>query len=130
MKTVMKITSVLNIIFGLHYLTLAIITIFATGFTALLSLATFSTAIIGGTLGLIIMVLFCLLLTIIYGMGGIWTLKGDKKKALLCMMIALGISLISLIIAIIHPKIKVSFVDIIALILPIVHGYLVIQTEE
>lgn len=130
MKTVMKVTSVLNIIFGLHYLAWAIIAIFVTGFSSLVSLATFSTKVIGGTFGLILLVIFSLILTVIYGMGGIWTLKGDKKKALISMLIAAGISFIWIIFTMIHPKVKVTFLDIVALVLPIVHGFLIVQTEE
>ena len=130
MKKLMKVTAVLNIIFGAHYLAIAIIAIFATGFTALVSLATFSLSIIGGTFGLILTLALYLGLTIVYGMGGIYTLKNEKKKALICMIIAAVVSLISLIIGIANTKVAVSFIDVMALILPIVNGFLIIQTTE
>lgn len=130
MKKIMKVTAVLNIIFGLHYLVLALIALSAAGEAALASLATLSLSIIGGTFGIILLLAFCAGLAIVYGMGGIWTLKNDKKKALICMFIAAAVAFISLVIAIIHTKIKVSFVDVMALILPAVHGFLIIQTED
>ncbi len=130
MKKLMKITAILNIIFGLHYLAIALLTVFATGVSALASLATLSLSMIGGTFGLILVLVLYLGLTIVYGMGGICTLKDDKKKALICMAIATVVSFISLVIAIISPKIVVTFVDVLALILTIVHGFLIIQTVE
>lgn len=130
MKLFMKITAVLNIIYGAHYLVLALLALFATEVSAVVSLATFSLSTSGGTFKLILVLAFCLGLAIVYGMGGICTLKDDKKKALLCMMIAAAVALISLIIEIINPKIKVSFIDVMALILPAVNGFLIIQTTE
>lgn len=130
MKILMKITAILNIIYGVHYLALALIVLFAAGIATFASLVTFSLSVIGGTIGIILTLALCLGLTIVYGMGGIFTLKNDKKKALICMIIAVAISLLFLIIEIANPKIEVSFIDIMGLIIPLVNGFLVIQTTE
>lgn len=130
MKKLMKVTAVLSIIFGVHYLILAIISLLATGIAAFASLATFSLPIIGGTFGLILILVLYLGLTIIYGLGGIWTLKEKKKNALLCMIIAIISSLIALVIAIVSPSVKITFSSVMALILPVVNVYLIIQTTE
>ena len=130
MKKIMKVTAILNIIFGAHYLAIAIIALFATGFTALVSIATFSLSIIGGTLGLILTLVLYLGLTLVYGLGGIYTLKSEKKKALICMVIATAVSLISLVIGIANPKVAVTFIDVMALMLPIANAFLIIQTTE
>lgn len=129
-KKLLKITSILNIVYGIHYIAIAIIALLGTGIGAFISIATFSLNAIGGTIGLIFSLVICLALAYLYGFSGIYTLKNDKKKALLNALIAAIIALILLIISIFSKKINTSFLDILSVILPIAQIYLIIQTED
>ena len=79
---------------------------------------------------MILTLALCLALAYFYGYGGICALKNHKKKALLNSAIAAAISLVLLIISLISKKVSTSFLDVFAVILPIVQAYLIIQTED
>lgn len=130
MKKLLKITSIVSIIYGVHYIALAIIALLGTGIGAFFSIATFSLNIVGGTIGLILCLAICLALAYLYGYGGICALKNNKKTALLNTVIAAAIALVLLIVSLISKKIQTSFLDVFAVILPVVQAYLLIQTEE
>ena len=130
MKKLLKVTAVLSIIYGIHYIIIGILTLFAAGFSALLSIATFSLSLIGGTIGIILCLAIYIALAYFYGYGGICALKNNKKPALLNTAVAAAISLLFLIISLISKKVSTSFLDVFAVILPIVQGYLIIQTED
>lgn len=130
MKKILKITSIVSIIYGVHFIALGLLALFAAGFSAIVSVATFSLSLIGGTIGMILTLALCLALAYFYGYGGICALKNHKKKALLNSAIAAAISLVLLIISLISKKVSTSFLDVFAVILPIVQAYLIIQTED
>ena len=130
MKKVLKVTSVLSIIYGLHYLAIGILALFATSFLAIVSLATFSLSVIGGTFGVILYFALCIALAYFYGYGGICTLKDNKRTALINTAIAAMISIIFLIISLVSKKVPTSFLDVFGVILPIIQAYLIIQTED
>lgn len=130
MKKILKVTSIINIIYGLHYIALGIIALLGTGLGAFMSLATFSLNVIGGTIGLIFCLAICLVQAYAYGYGGICALKNNKKTALLNAVIATAIALVLLIISIISKKIQTSFFDVFNVILPVVQAFLLIQTED
>lgn len=130
MKKILKVTSVLSIIYGIHYIVLGILALVTVGFSAVISIATFSFSLIGGTIGAILCLILCLVLAYLYGYGGICALKNNKKTALINSAAAMVISLIFLIISLISKKISTSFLDVFSVILPIVHTYLIIQTED
>lgn len=130
MKKLLKVTSVLCIIYGVHYVALGILALFAAGFTTIVSLATFSLKLVGGTIGIIILLAICLGMAYLYGSGGIHALKNNKKPALINITIAALISLLSLISSLISKKVSTSFLDVFAVILPVVQAFLIIQTED
>ena len=130
MKIILKITAVMNIIFGLHYIALGIIAIFVGSFAGFVSIATLSLKLIGGTIGIILCIALYLALAYLYGYGGICVLKNNKRTALINSMIATAISLLMLIISLISKKIPTSFLDVVSVILPAAQAFLLIQTEE
>ena len=130
MKKILKVTSILSIIYGVHYLAIGILALFATGFLAIVSIATFSLSLIGGTFGVILDLILCLALAYFYGYGGICALKNNKKPALINTAIAALISIIFLIISLVSKRIPTSFLDVFGVILPIIQAYLIIQTED
>lgn len=130
MKKLLKVTSVLCIIYGVHYVALGILALFAAGLTTIVSLATFSLKLVGGTLGIILLLAICLGMAYLFGYGGICALKNNKKPALINITIAALISLLSLISSLISKKVSTSFWDVFAVILPIVQAFLIIQTED
>lgn len=130
MRKLLKVTAVLNIIFGVHYIALAIIALFGSGIGAVVGLATFSLKTLGGTIGLIFLLALCIILAYLYGYGGICTLKGNKRTALINAGIAAMIALVSLFISLISKKIPTSFLDVLYVIVPIIHAFLIIKTED
>ena len=130
MKKLLKITSVLSIIYGVHFIALGLLALFAAGFSAVVSMATFSLSLFGGAIGMILTLAICLALAYLHGYGGICALKNNKKPALLNAAIAAVISLVFLIISLVSKKVSTSFLDVFGVILPIVQAFLIIQTED
>lgn len=130
MKKLLKVTSVLCIIYGLHYVALGLLALIAAGLGTFTSLLSLSLSLIGGTLGMIFLLAICLLLAYLYGWGGICALKNNRKTALINAAAAALIALVFLIISLFSKKVSTSFLDVFAVILPIIQAYLVIQTVD
>lgn len=130
MKKAMKVTSVLCIIFGAHYIIIGLLGLLAAGLASFLSLATLSLVAISGTLGLIISIALIAVLAYLYTASGVFAFKEKRKEALGGAAIAAVIALISLIIALFSKRASVSFSDVWALVLPVIHGFLIIQTVD
>lgn len=130
MKKALKVTSVICIIFGIHYIAIGIFALFAAGFGAIATLATFSAGALGVTISEIFALALCLFMAYIYGMSGIQAIKGNKKPALINIFVALIISIILLIISLVSKRVSTSFLDVVAVILPIMHMFFIVQSAE
>lgn len=129
MKKALKVTAVLSIIYGIHYIALGIISLFTAGFSALVGIATFSLSLIGGTLGMIISLALCLAMAYLFGFSGIYVIKDNKSAAFKLSVITAAVTLLFFIITLISRRLPTSFGDVLSVILPIVQVCLIIKSE-
>lgn len=130
MKKALKVTSVFSIIYGIHYIALALIALFSAGFTAIVGIGTFSLTLIGGTLGIIICLALSLVMAYLFGFSGIYILKDNKSAAFKLTTITAAVTLLFFIITLISRRLPTSFGDVFSVILPIAQVILIVQSEN